>query len=66
MTKKNPSLEKFDPPAVVDAPITTFDEDGLGTEPNNIAAVNSLIGYRAMRFGRNVDLILTDQRSYRL
>jgi alkaline phosphatase D len=65
VTKKNPSLEKFDPPAVTDAPITAFDETGLGTEPNNIVAVNSLIGYRALRFGKNVELILTDQRSYR-
>ena len=65
VTKKNPSLEIFDPPAVTNAPITTFDENGLGTEPNNIAAVNSLIGYRALRFGQNVELILTDQRSYR-
>ncbi|HEY2070577.1 MAG TPA: alkaline phosphatase D family protein [Rhizomicrobium sp.] len=65
VTKKNPSLEIFDPPAVVDAPVTAFDDNGLGTEPNNIAAVNSLIGYRALRFGKNVELILTDQRSYR-
>ncbi|MFL5237267.1 MAG: alkaline phosphatase D family protein [Rhizomicrobium sp.] len=65
VTKKNPSLEKFDPPAVMNAPITAFDESGLGTEPNNIAAVNSLIGYRALRFGKTLEIILTDQRSYR-
>ena len=65
VTKKNPSLEKFDPPVVADMPVTAFDENGLGTEPNNIAAVNSLIGYRALRFGKNVEIILTDQRSYR-
>ena len=65
VTKKNPSLEIFDPPAVTNAPITTFDENGLGTEPNNIAAMNSLIGYRALRFGKNVELIVTDQRTYR-
>ena len=65
VTKKNPSLEKFDPPAVVNAPITKFDDNGLGIESNNIAAVNSLIGYRALRFGKNVELIVTDQRSYR-
>jgi hypothetical protein len=23
------------------------------------------VGYRALRFGRNVELIITDQRSYR-
>jgi alkaline phosphatase D len=60
-----PSLSQFDPPHVVDAPITNFDQHGLGQEPNNLAAINSLRGYRALRWGRNVDLIITDQRSYR-
>ena len=36
-----------------------------GQEPNNLAAIGSLTGYRALRFGRNVDLIITDQHSYR-
>ncbi len=60
-----PSLEKFDPPHVSDAPITQFDAHGFGQEPNNVAAVASLRGYRALRWGRNVELIITDQRSYR-
>ncbi|MGA2812658.1 MAG: alkaline phosphatase D family protein [Candidatus Acidiferrum sp.] len=60
-----PSLESFDPPQVVDAPIARFDEHGLGQEPNNLAAIGSLKGYRALRWGRNVELIVTDQRSYR-
>lgn len=60
-----PSLNQFDPPQVVDAPITHFDEHGLGQEPNNLAAIHSLRGYRALRWGRNVELIITDQRSYR-
>jgi alkaline phosphatase D len=59
------SLEQFDPPRVVDAPITHFDEHGLGQEANNLAAIGSLKGYRALRWGRNVDLIITDQHSYR-
>ena len=42
-----------------------FDDDGLGQEPNNLAALASLTGYRALRWGRHVDLIITDQRSYR-
>src|SRR5438034_869515 len=58
-------LGEFKPPKVVDAPIEKFDEHGLGQEPNNLAAINSLVGYRALRFGRNVELIITDQRSYR-
>jgi len=60
-----PSLERFAPPKVADVPIEHFDEHGLGQEPNNLAAIRSLKGYRALRFGRNVDLILTDQHSYR-
>ena len=60
-----PSLERFDPPKVVNAPITHFDAQGLGQEPNNLAALGSLTGYRAMRWGRHVELIITDQRSYR-
>ena len=59
------SLAEFDGPKVVDAPITKFDNHGLGLEPNNLAAIGSLRGYRAMRWGRNVELIITDQRSYR-
>ncbi len=60
-----PSLERFDGPHVTDAPITRFDEHGLGEEPNNLAAIHSLRGYRTLRWGRNVELIVTDQRSYR-
>lgn len=60
-----PTLAEFDPPRVRDVPITQFDEHGLGQEPNNLTAIHSLRGYRTMRWGRNVDLIITDQRSYR-
>jgi alkaline phosphatase D len=58
------SLGAFAAPPVADAPITRFDEYGLGQERNNLAAIHSLRGYRALRWGRNVDLIITDQRSY--
>lgn len=63
--KPSPGLDKFDAPHVVDAPIEKFDEHGLGIEPNNLTALKSLTGYRAVRWGRHVDLIITDQRSYR-
>jgi len=59
------SPERFDAPAVKDVPIEKFDENGLGQEPNNLTAINSLTGYRALRFGRHVDLLITDQHSYR-
>ena len=60
-----PSLESFDPPAVTDVAIEKWDENGLGDEPNNLAAINSLIGYRTYRYGKHLDLIITDQHSYR-
>jgi alkaline phosphatase D len=66
IAKPSPSLDTFDPPAVTDAPIETFDEDGLGQEPNNLAAIGSLTGYRALRYGRHLDLFVTDQHSYRM
>ncbi len=59
------SLERFNPPQVKDAPVKEFDADGLGQEPNNLAAINSLKGYRSLRWGRNLELIITDERSYR-
>ncbi len=59
------SLEHFDPPAVKNVPIEKFDSDGLGLEPNNLTAINSLKGYRGFRYGRHLDLIITDQHSYR-
>jgi len=59
------SLERFDPPVVKNVPIDKFDRDGLGVEPNNLTAINSLKGYRAFRYGQHLDLIITDQHSYR-
>ena len=60
-----PSFDRFDAPQVVDAPIISFDENGLGQEPNNLTAIGSLKGYRTLRWGKNVELIVTDQRTYR-
>ncbi len=65
VTRGSKLLERFDPPAVQDVPVTEFDSDGLGKEPNNLTAINSLTAYRALRYGKNLDLIITDQRSYR-
>ncbi len=63
--KPSASLDSFDPPVVADTPITTFDDHGLGQEPNNLTAIASLTGYRALRWGKNVELLITDQHSYR-
>jgi alkaline phosphatase D len=60
-----PNLEQFAPPPVQDRPIAKFDGNGLGDEPNNRVAISSLTGYRAIRWGLHVELIITDQRSYR-
>jgi alkaline phosphatase D len=58
------SLDTFGALAVNNAPIEQWDDHGLGIEPNNLKAINSLIVYRTLRYGRNLDLILTDQRSF--
>ena len=59
-------LEQFGPPAVAKAAIDTFDDHGFGTEANNRAAIGSMTAYRALRYGKHVDLILTDFHSYRM
>jgi alkaline phosphatase D len=59
------SLERFAAPVVKDAPIERYDENGLGQEPNNLAAVSSLAAHRSLRFGRHVELLITDQYSHR-
>jgi alkaline phosphatase D len=53
-------------PAVVDAMFpTTVTADNFVDEPNNVAAVGSIAIYRSLRFGQHVELVMTDQRSYR-
>jgi alkaline phosphatase D len=59
-----PGLEAFKGPKVKNTPITKFDVDGLGDEPNNAAALASMTAYRALRYGRNVELIITDMHAY--
>ncbi|MGQ0835701.1 MAG: alkaline phosphatase D family protein [Gammaproteobacteria bacterium] len=59
------SLERFDAPAVKNAPLDGFDEHGFSREPNNVAAVESLTAYRTVRWGRHLELVVTDMHSYR-
>jgi alkaline phosphatase D len=59
------SLERFDAPTVKDTPIERFDDQGLGQEPGNLAAIGSLTAYRNLRWGRHLDLIITDMHSFR-
>ncbi len=58
--------DRFKAPAVKDTPITGYDENGFGLGADNAAAVGSLTIYRAFRYGRNAELILTDNRSYKI
>jgi alkaline phosphatase D len=60
-----PGIDRYVAPAVADKAIKDFDEQGLGLEPGNLAAIGSLKLYRTMRWGRNVELILTDNRTFR-
>ena len=59
------TLDTFGSVPVKDVAIDKWDENGLGIEPNNLKAINSLKGYRALRYGKHLDLIITDQHSYR-
>jgi alkaline phosphatase D len=59
------SLERFEAPAVKDVALDRFDDAGLSQEPNNLAALASLTAYRTLRWGKHLDLIITDQHSYR-
>lgn len=59
-------IDQFSPPTVQKAPIETFDDHGFATEPNSITAIASMTAYRAMRYGKHVDLILTDHHSYKM
>jgi alkaline phosphatase D len=65
LKKPDGLLDRFNAPYVADVPVTKFDGSGLGQEPNNLVAIASLSGYRALRWGKNVELIITDQHSYR-
>ncbi len=61
----NAKDDRFHAPVVADKPISEFDENGIGVEAGNLAAINSLKIYRALRYGSNVELILTDNHSFR-
>lgn len=62
--RKPGSGDAFEAPAVENQPVTEFDARGLGLEPNNLAAIKALQIQRAFRYGKNVDMILTDNRSF--
>jgi len=50
---------------VSDARFTAANADNFVAETNNAAAVGSMTIYRSLRWGKHVELVMTDQRSYR-
>ncbi|MBI1406262.1 MAG: phosphodiesterase [Caulobacter sp.] len=62
--RKPGSGDVFEAPAVEDRPLTALDARGVGQEPNNLTAITALQIQRAFRYGKNIDLILTDNRSF--
>jgi alkaline phosphatase D len=58
-------LDQFIAPEVTNAPVTTYDQHGLATDPNSVAAMRSLTAYRSLRWGKHLDLLITDQHTYR-
>jgi alkaline phosphatase D len=58
------SLAEFGAVAVKNVKIDKWDGNGLGLEPNNLTAIRSLIAYRALRYGKHLDLLITDQHSF--
>jgi alkaline phosphatase D len=55
----------FAPATVSDAPFTAPNSDNFVDEPNNAAAIGAMTIYRSFRWGKHVELVMTDERSYR-
>ena len=61
---ENPAQD-FRASAVSDAPLEPFDENFLSAEPNNKAVTDSITVFRSLRWGAHMEMMVTDQRSYR-
>ena len=55
----------FSAATVVNAAFTPPNADNFVPEPNNVAAIGAISIYRSFRFGKHVELVMTDERSYR-
>lgn len=62
--RKQGAGDAFEAPKVENKPLSNIDSRGVGQEPNNLIAINALRIERAFRFGKNIDMILTDNRSF--
>ncbi len=60
----NPARD-FVPVDVEDVAFSDVDADNFGDEANNRLAVASMTIYRSVRYGKNIDFVVTDLRSYR-
>jgi alkaline phosphatase D len=58
-------LQHFVAPRVSNAPVTSYDDHGLATDPDSVAAIRSLRAHRSLRWGKHLELLITDQHSYR-
>ncbi len=63
--RKQGAGDAFVAPKVENRPLSNIDARGVGQEANNLAAIDALRIERAFRFGKNIDMILTDNRSFR-
>lgn len=55
----------FTAATVMDAAFTAPNDDNFVDEPNNAAAIGAMTIYRSLRWGKHVELVMTDERSYR-
>lgn len=55
----------FKAATVSDARFTEPNADNFVAEANNAAAIGAMTIYRSLRWGKHVELVMTDQRSYR-
>ena len=62
---RNEARDYERPTAIDNAPMSDFGDGFLSMEPNNLAAIGSQTCYRTIRWGAYVDLVVTDNRSYR-
>jgi alkaline phosphatase D len=65
VVRPDAGIDRYKAPAVADVPISEFADDGLGLEAGNLSALQSLKLFRTLRWGKNVELILTDNRTFR-
>ncbi len=57
--------DRYKPPDVPNVALDKFDDYGLGLEAGNLAVIRSMKLFRTLRWGRNIELLLTDNRSFR-